>query len=181
MTARRRDGNEHPLSFNAWSRRVSELDSRNGYNWCDLDVVWHQYAVARRGNLDRSIQNIMVIETKSHGATLGENQAETLLFLRTHFNAKALGNGRRGYPVTRKERNLRGRIVSVRFWGFFLLEFDQIGPDDSAEILWNKRPITKDQLVAILQFRLSPITLRPRDERDHHGKRDQRLLDLALN
>lgn len=171
MTSHRRDGQEDPRSFNAWTRRNPILDSKRGFTWCDLDVVWHQYAVTTRGVLDRSIQNIMVIETKSNGAPLRNCQRDTLRFLHHHY-----GGRKDRFPSCENLKDSRGRVVRVRYWGIYLLEFSGHGPSDSEWIKWNGRVITVDQLLLLLQFKIHPETLRERDERDHHARRDQGTL-----
>jgi hypothetical protein len=178
MTARRRDGKEDPRSFNAWTRRRPEIDSKCGFTWCDLDVVWHQYGLTTRGPLDRTVQNIIVIETKSMGAPLLDCQRDTLRFLHTHYKGRRTKHGY-VFPVTEKSRDARGRVVTVRYWGIYLLEFSGFGPDDSERIMWNRKIITVDQLLLLLQFKIHPVTFRERDERDHHGKADQGLLNLT--
>ena len=165
MTIRRRDNLESAASLSAWVRGNENLDSRCGFAATDFDVVWHQYATRSDGGISRLKQNMMVIETKTYNAKLTYAQADTLRIFKVICGVARGGRQPRIYKI----RNCKGQTASCRWWGHHLLVFSGEGPEDSESIRWDTIPITKSILEEILMFKRSPLTLRPRDERNHHA------------
>jgi len=165
-------------NFSRWLRECPDLDS-NGAGLCvmDTDYIFHRF----RTQLGRAFQCLMIVEVKTQNAEMSDAQRDTAGILnqltrnRRQTPTKALhwqaGNG----PLKLRSF-IAKRDVNVKSFGFHLLTFDGYGPLDSENIRWDKKPITIDQLIALLKFDLDPDTLRPMDWRSHHTQNGQHTL-----
>jgi hypothetical protein len=68
------------------------------------------------------------------------------------------------------------RWVQVKAFGFHLVRMNGRTPDSSTQILWDKREISKADLVSLLQFNLDPDTLEVMNWRIHHRENATPLL-----
>ena len=161
MTTHRRDGKEQ-TPFAQWVRGNRRLDSKRcGLSWMDIDWIWHRYLspIDRLGQ--RTVNHIMLIEEKGHGADLSFAERDTMWIL---HQAMLYAD-----KCSLKFRTARGDKLAVRFWGYHKLRYDGVDLLDSGVILWDKEAITLRQLEAVLLFDLSPRTLEPRSDRRHHA------------
>ena len=172
MTTRRRSGDDR-TPFGKWLRDNPRLQSQDGFVVSDADWVWHQCKVRVQHAWTWEIQNLMWIEEKQFQQfrnTLTRSQQDTLSILGQLINGKQRPRRAKVWsPYNERE-------VTVRFWGGFLLQFSHSGPGDSEWIKWHGKYVVKEQLEQILRFELSPLTLKPRDERNHHGGARQKSL-----
>lgn len=158
-------------SFGRWLRNRPDLDSvRDGISIMDNDFTVHQY----RTELGRTFQCLMMIEIKTRGAIMSSAQRDTAGMLDqlirnrrqtpTSIPRRQAGNG-----LAKVFSTFLRREVIVKSFGFHSLTFSDLGPDDSQDILWDRRHhITPDQLAQLIRFDLDPDTLRPTDWRRHH-------------
>ena len=175
MTQQRRD-DEHKSEFSKWLRDNKRLDSIHaGLSIIDFDWIIHQYKVRTQHGVERQIQNMMCVEEKRYGKDVSESQRDTLIIIRQILMAGAPMKRPKVYRVWSTMGN---KYVDVRYFGYHLLQFSGYGPTDSKTIEWDRNKITVEQLEKILRFELSPITLRPRDERSHHGGAKQRTMQF---
>lgn len=162
-----------------WLRGRQDLRSEDGINiydedcFCDRRVV-HKY---HEGG-DRSVQFYMVVEIKEYGAYPSPAQQSTFSILSSYLK-NYVGNMHSRVGSTCDIAGKRKKVwdpvferyVSVRHYGFHLLQFEKTSPEDSEWIKWNKKTITEDQLVQLLRFEIHPFTLMPVDARDHHKQK----------
>ncbi len=165
MTRPMRNGQSRS-PFGMWLNQCPELDSKkNGLNVADIDWCFHQFATRPSG---REVQNIMFVEEKQFGAQVTSHQRDTLATIHRWFGVSS------DSPLTKKVwSDFAKSFVTVRFWGVHVLCFEESGPLDSAWIQWDRTRIGLPRLIEILSFKRSPITLRKRDERLHHGGQKQ--------
>lgn len=167
--------------FGRWIRNNPDLDSRSGYCVTDQDYWVHRFKTYGT----RAFQLLMLVEVKTNGAGLSAAQTDTL-----HIINQFLRN-RRATPTKEVEwqpgnvlmpySTMNGSHVSVRAYGMHVLRFSGLGPDDSTEIIWDKTPVTADQLTQILRFDLDPDSLRPLDLRNHHRTHGNQILPLNFD
>jgi hypothetical protein len=162
------------IAFLEWLRTNELLDStQERTSITDCDVWIHRYADWRNPNSTMKIDNIMVLETKSHQygpAVLRISASDTYAVM----NALFMSGVRRknGSIKTRRvlvQSNGKSVVRYVRWWGVHILSMSGDRPENSM-MWWNERPqpITTDTLIALIQFKLAPDTLLPIDYRDHH-------------
>ncbi len=166
MTAISRNGNQKS-QFGAWMRTIPQLDSRQaGISLVDIDWCLHRFIIhdPTSGQKTKLVQNMMMIEEKTFSADCSYSQSDTLKIL-----SQILKPSRDHLPVRCDAFNKDGQKVKVLWWGYHLLQFSQGGPLDSDFILWDRKAVSTEDLIAILRFDISPFTLRPRTWRDHHG------------
>ncbi len=167
MTSPRRDGKEQ-TPFSEWVRNNPRLDSRKfGVANQDIDWIWHQWLASCDTIGDRTINHILLIEEKSHGADLSPSERD-VMFLIDQVLRKT---------TTQRLTTLRGDRVNVRIWGYFKLRYSGETILSSNTVWWNKRIITVDQLEEILRFEVDPRTMQPRSDRRHHTPPPQPLFD----
>lgn len=155
--------------FRDWCRHNPRLDSVNyGLSNMDIDNIWHRYLDHNDKIGKRTINHILLIEEKSHGADLSFAQRDTMFLI---HQALRDADGKK-YWTARKDK------VIVRFWGYFKLRYDGGTMQNSHNIWWNKKIITLDTLEKILLFELNPLTLQTRDDRRHHAARHFPLLEF---
>jgi hypothetical protein len=85
-----------------------------------------------------------------------------------------------GNSFTRIYSAYQKKYVYVKAFGFHRLTFDNLGPNDSKSIKWDRREITPDQLTKLLCFDLDPDSLQPMDFRKHHPISKQKRLPLEV-
>lgn len=162
--------------FGRWIRNNKKLDSSLGYCVTDQDYWIHKYKTHGR----RDFQLIMLVEIKTLGQTLTEEQRDTL------FTVNQLMRNRKQTPtkkllyqagrgISKVRSSYIGKIVCVKAFGMHALLFSGLGPDDSESIVWDNREINSDTLTELLAFNLDPDTLNPIDLRNHHSKNNLTL------
>lgn len=176
MTQQMRNG-QHRSAFSKWLRETPELDPQKGSGLSIIDIDWciHQFRDVVDSGGSREVQNMMFVEEKTHGAECSPPQRDTL-----HAAAQLIHShvSRQPHRTVIKSQ-MTGQKVLLRNWGFHLLRFSHSGPMDSVWIEWDRKRITLKQLIEILRFELSPLTLNPRDERRHHGGAKQSKMPWA--
>ena len=162
-----------------WIRHHPQLRSGDGFTFMDKDLICHRFKTTH----GREFQCIMFIEFKILGRQLDDTQRDTMHITDQMFRTD------RSTP-TKKKRTHNGETptrvwsvkskkwVSVKAFGYHLVRMNGRTPDTSTQILWDKREITKEELVALLQFNLDPDTLRPLSWRIHHAKMEESLLPI---
>lgn len=157
----------HETSFGRWIRNNPELDSGHGYSVIDQDYWIHQFK--RYGG--RDFQCLMLVEIKTLGGELTENQRDTLhianQLMRNRKQKNLSFQAGRGPGVIGKSL-MTGKNIMLRAYGMHVLRFSQLGPDDSDWIKWDNKTIDKPTLTELLRFDLDPDTLTPIDLRQHH-------------
>ncbi len=175
MTTARRDP-KHQTPFGKWMNENPRLESRQcGLGITDTDWIIHQYKGCTDHLGERLIQNLLFIEEKTFCKEPPPSQLSTL---RLVYLIMA-GNCHNSGPAVHKVI-YEGKRITVRNYGYHLLQFSRTDPVDSKHIWWDRKPITATVLEDILRFDVSPKTLRRRDpsERRHHGGAKQRKLDF---
>lgn len=165
MTAIRRDGKEQD-EFREWLRRHPLLDSvRNGWVQTDCDLLIHKYKNGNDRLGQREVQCMMWIEYKQFGADLTKSQEDTLGQFHEMFNERR----------RRVKSRAIGRRVTLWFFGVHLLRMSDATPDTSEWLEWNRKRITLEKLLGILNFNFHPFTMEPLSVRRHHAERNGRL------
>jgi hypothetical protein len=180
---------EQPVK--AWIRAHRDLDSRRACLCIGDSDLWVQKYGTRRGTngVDREVMYIMLVEVKTHGRVLDDSQRELLGFvselLRTKPFREQRINGRFAAGHRQNVRLIRsyssGKRIPLYCYGVHVLQLSGSTPEDSKEITWDRRSITKEQLVGILRYDLDPDSLRKIEHhRPHKRKKDMEgLFDLA--
>ncbi len=161
--------------FHAWIKAESELDScKIGITVADVDLIIHRF----KFDNNREYQCIMLIEKKCHSKEPEPWQRDTLnifgQFIRN--DKKTPFKGRRAQVENRACKAYsthNKRYITVKAFGFHLLQFENTDPANSAWIKWDKKQINEEQLINLLRFELHPETLLPIDGRKHHHKQPQ--------
>jgi len=163
--------------FGRWMRNHPDLDVVNGIVRTDMDHIILRY----KTSLDqRDFQLMMVVEVKERGAESDPCQIDILSFLRQAIERKQLNM----YQRVRKDKKggvgclqlyskLNHRWVRFRFFGVFLLQFENTGPANSKWIKWNRQPITEGDLVGLLAMERHPLFIHKNMIeflRDRHAK-----------
>lgn len=181
MTISRRDKSlETP--FSAWVREHPELESKgNRLSITDSDLWCHRFSLRderRRGeasDIRDAVDHIMLVEIKTFFGEQRYAQRDTLAVIDALLRkACTLKTGRRK-PVFIKDNRLESRRQRmVRCFGVHLLELSGSRPDDSDEMLWDKRHfILEDHLIELLRFERDPDSpMRMLDTRRHHRRGD---------
>lgn len=150
----------------------------------DQDLVIHQYRAHRDRVGERRVDNIMLLEVKGRSQSglrlknLRLGQRDTFELLEAVIGTRKV-NKATGERVINRKVNLHGETRYVRFWGVHVLSMSEESPQKSKEMWWDGIPITIDQLIELLCFRINPFTFCKRpDERRHHVSK---LLPLFTN
>lgn len=157
--------------FSAWVRVQPDLDStRDGIVIFDCDVIIHRY----KFDHNRAWQAIMLVETKCFNAPPTIAQRDTLnMFGQFLRNDKTTPAKRSKIQVPNRPTGAystaRERMVTCKAFGVHLLTFENTSPDNGT-MTWDRKAITRDQLVKLFRFELHPETLRVLDGRKHHRK-----------
>lgn len=176
MTAELRNG--QPKSpFSEWVRNCRDLDSRTAnISIVDGDWIIHQFATRPNG---RYVQNLMYVEEKTRRSDVTKPQRDTLYTFEQILGRIKRKDGNTKLPVSFKTWSTKIETwVNTRFWGFHKLRFSHAGPMDSGAahdgwIEWDRKRIGLNDLIDLVRFHKSPYTLKPRDERLHHGGEKQ--------
>jgi hypothetical protein len=108
-----------------------------------------------------------LIEDKSHGAELPDQQHD-LMFI-VHQIMEFAPRIFQGFS------SMRGDRVPIRYHGLTSIRYSGPSPDGSDWIKVGKKDVDLDQLIKILQFDISHLTLRPIDHRIGHHRRPDLL------
>lgn len=176
MTTSRRDGCDSP--FSDWVRKHPELDSHGSrLSVTDSDLWCHRFSLRnerRRSeatDVRDAVDCIMLVECKSFSASVRYAQRDTLTVIDALLRlACTTPSGRRRHVPIRDGR-LQNRVDRmVRCFGVHLLELSADRPDNSDQILWDKRHLlTELELVEVLRFDRDPDSpSRILDTRRHH-------------
>ena len=141
--------------FGRWMRNNPALDSGEGIVRTDCDHIICRYKTSLQG---RDFQLMMIVEVKEFGASPDECQIDLLQFLAQSTMIK--GKNRNG-GITHTTHLLTsrklGRKVRVRNFGVHLLQFEKTNPIDSKWIKWNRKLISSEVLVGLLQLERHPF------------------------
>jgi hypothetical protein len=138
-------------------RNEEALDSSIGVTRFDLDVLIHKYKNFGR----KSVQCLMFIEVKTRRADLPMAQKDTMYIL-DQVLRNTINHRKKAWHHDCKSAVFsiaNNRRIWIKLYGGHYLRFDKTSPEDSNEILWDKKQITKDQLLQILRFEIDPDTL----------------------
>lgn len=164
------------IAFMSWMRGNPRLDSRMArLAPTDIDVLVHQYPDRHSTNPKRRIDNLMIVETKSHafGPVMGVEftaQQDTYAVFNAFMREVCVRVSRKGRAIrTVDVGRVAGRRRRVRFWGVHMLAMSSDTPD-VGKLWWDDRPepITVTQLEELMRFERNPYTLERIDYRDHH-------------
>lgn len=123
----------------------------------DLDFVFHKYVVCDSSTGHIMARNhVLIVESKEHLADTNFAQRDTLTLVHQAFL----------YADKRMFKLARG-LVKVFYHGIHLVQFENTSPTNG-HIWWDRKPVTAEQLTAILRFDLDAYTLRPREDRSYH-------------
>lgn len=160
-----------------WIRGHQALDSRKACLCIGDSDLWVQrFGVrTRQGWVDRAVMYLMLLEIKTHGRDLDDDQRELLHIVNQLLRTVPWKEQREeGRFVAGHRQNVRhvyaslsGRKVAIHCFGVHKLILSGSTPGDSDRITWDDRPIDGSQLVKLLRFDLSPDTLRPVEHRRH--------------
>jgi hypothetical protein len=169
---------EQPIK--SWIRAHRDLDSRRACLCIGDSDLWVQrYGTRpRRSGVDRDTMHLMLVEIKTNARDLDASQRDLLYavdqLLRTNGwkEERAGGRFRQGHPQNARlvYSYIAGRQVQIICHGVHKLRLSGSTPNDSDSIIWDKRPITVEQMVALLRYDLNPDSLRPIEHyRSHKG------------
>lgn len=176
-------GHEHTAetAMERWIRGHPQLDSREaGIVRFDIDILLHRYMIKTdwlRGT--RTLQCMMFIEVKTHGANVTPSQQDTLSALsqimrNRRANRHAHKRGRHAadhVPPSKVWSIASKKKVRLRLYGGHLLRLSDVDPPSSEWITWDNKPIDVETLVKLLRFDLDPDTLREADWRRRSYRR----------
>lgn len=171
MTCTRTFGRD--VAFMDWIRTNPTLDSRRDrMSVVDIDVLIHRYRDRHEPNPKKRIDNLLVLETKSHARgpaqlTLAQDDTWSVLNALWRSRVRRDNTGAvRNYPVV-----VNGERRRVRWWGVHVLAMTGDRPENSDHgMWWNERtdPVSVDMLECLLRFEIDPFTMQKIDYRDHH-------------
>lgn len=176
---------EAETAFNRWFRNHPQFDSMAvGLVRFDLDLLLHRYKADHDDGMGkRTLQFMMFVEIKTHGAVLSQSQRDTLSTLSQVLRNRRrnMHSARRGLHanqpvVTKVKSRVTGKPVAIRLLGGHLLRLSGSHPGDSTVIEWDgpaqlpgvyqaDKRISESTLCKLLRFELDPDTLRPMDLR----------------
>lgn len=180
----------------AWIRGHNELDSRRDCIYISDSDLWVQRYGHRRTRLpgyDRRVQYLMLVEIKTHSRDMDDGQRDLFAIVNELLRTKAWKDQRlAGAFVAGHMQNARkvwswiaDEWVQIHCFGVHKLRLSGSTPDDSDSVTWdrNEQQITREQLVGLLRFDLSPDTLRPMEHREHKRRLDAppTLFDLSTD
>jgi hypothetical protein len=123
MTRKRNDN--HSTEFGIWIREQKEVDSCKGYRNYNLDIIWW-----KKNGFEKEPEYWMLIEEKRYMSECRVDQKNTYNWL--HNKIKKLND--------------------KTYKGMHLLQFENTNPEDG-KIFWDRKEISKKQLIDILQFK----------------------------
>lgn len=149
----------------------------------DTDMWVHKFGerIGRVSGWDRSVQYLMKIEVKTHGAMVGTAQMDTINavdnLLRTKPWKEHRVSGRLvpGHPQnTRKVfSRMAGQDVRIICHGVHILRMSAETPGSSEWLKWDEREISVSELERIMRYELDPDSLRVLEHREHKKASDQ--------
>lgn len=165
--------------ISSWIRNNEQLRSSDGFVFMDKDLICHRFKTTH----GRSFQCLMFVEFKSRGRDLNESQRDTMHLINQMFRTDRTTPTKISKPhlanIPDEVYSIAARSkVKVKGFGYHLVRLSGTTPDDSNKIIWDKREISKDDLIKLLRFDLNPDTLQQMDWRVHHKKREEALLPL---
>lgn len=175
MTIAFRSRNES--DFSAWLRGHPGLDSiKNRLAITDSDFWIHQYRrpIDRIGA--RHVDNILLLELKTHGRDVPFAQRDTLWLIDQLRRQLCKGPGNRRRHVLCN--GPRGEQRRVRWFGVHVLVLSGSSPDNSSEMFWNGQRIDQDTLVSVLRFDNDPDQITKSLEYRRHHRPTQSALSL---
>jgi hypothetical protein len=188
VTAPRRDGNESP--FSAWVREHPELESKgNKLSVTDSDLWCHRFSLrderrrTEAADIRDALDSIMLVEVKTFMADQSYAQRDTLTVIDALMRLACTNKNGKRKSVTIKDGRLQNRSMRrVRCFGVHLLELSSDRPDDSDQILWDKRHFLQEEhLIELLRFERDPDSpSRSLDTRRHHNVTRSAALPLGL-
>jgi hypothetical protein len=121
--------------FGVWLRKQPEIDSRQfNLSIQNLDYIIHRYQ-------GLPYQAIMLVEEKRYMGSVSFAQRDTHGLL-----DQALRIANSQYVV-----NARNKRVQLRYFGYFVLQFENETPDDG-KIYWQHKEISRGDLLKLLKF-----------------------------
>lgn len=165
-TIRRRPETDTP--FGSWIRNHPQLDSiRERLSVTDSDWWIHQYRARTAKAGSKMLDNVMLVEVKTHEADVRFAQRDTLFLVNQMLRKSSVVNGRRRY--VKCVSPTVGETRYVRLFGVHVLTFSGNTPVDSDRIVWDSTVIDEQILVELLCFKRDPDSpLRQLDTRLHH-------------
>ncbi len=145
--------------FGRWMRNATALDSVEGIVRTDADHIVLRYKTYPEsgGKPSRDFQLMMVVEVKEYGAEPDKSQTDILSFFRQMVEDRGQNMHGCKTHISRKLKSpMQGRLVTVRFCGVHLLQFEKTNPDDSRWIKWDRKPIDGGILTGILAMERNP-------------------------
>ena len=125
-----------------------------------------------------------MVEVKTHGAKPTAQQHDTVHVVGQFVRNRRLtptkdNNYRQIEPVINEAYSpLNSRSISVRAFGFHLLQFEKTCPTDSKWIKWDRVHISAEDLERILMFDVDPDIqngIVKMDNRSHHAQSEMVL------
>lgn len=172
MTTAARDGKDTP--FGRWIRNHHGLDSvRECLSVQNSDLWVHRYSKRKERNrvlISQVIDHLMDVEVKCFDADQPFAQRDTLSVVDDLLRlCSTKRSARVGIKI--RDRRMPGRIRTVRWLGYHVLQLSGDAPDNSERILWDGKDITEEQLVEILRFDRDPDhPTKLLDTRRHHKR-----------
>jgi hypothetical protein len=173
----------------AWIRSHENLDSRQACLCIgDSDLWVHRYGTREGPRVDRDVKYLMLVEIKTHGRDLNAQLRDLYLIindlLRTNTWKVQRDNGQFLNGHDQNSRIVRssfaGRPVQVHCFGVHLLRLTGATPDTSDLIKWDRKTISRAELVELLRFDRSPDSLRLMEHRSHKRRDDHPTLPLEI-
>lgn len=125
--------------FGAWVRNHPELDSGYGYDFEDMDCIWHQYVEGK----------MMLIEMKQFMAPLSYAQRDTHSIIHQALQFAF------SHPDCDFSRENRKRPTKIQYFGYHVVKFERSGPDDG-RIYIDGIEVSKEEFLRFLQFKWMP-------------------------
>ena len=170
-----------------WIRNNQNLDSMvHGISIMDTDMWVHKFGrrSGRFAGWDRSIQYLMKVEVKTHGADITDAQRDTINAVDALLRTKPMGEFRdKGQLVPGHKDNVRrvvsmfsGKPVRIICHGLHVLRMSGSTPGTSEWLTWDGRRITAGQFEMLLRYELDPDSLRELEHREHKNQSSQAAL-----
>lgn len=140
--------------FGRWMRNHPALDISEGIVRTDTDHVILRYKTYPGG---RDFQLLMLLEVKERGAYPRADQKDIFSFVNQISVKKGKQvNGASTWHTWKLWSWKNERYVTVRYFGYHLLQFEGTNPKDSDWIKWNGKKIDEGTLVALLSMERVP-------------------------
>ncbi len=161
-----------------WIRNHEDLDSQEKCLWIgDSDLWVHRWGkrATRHRGVNRDVQSLMLVEVKTWWQDLDPSQRDTLWSIDQLLRTKSKVDRRlAGMFMTGHMQNARvvhgfraGKRITLLCYGAHKLRMDGATPDSSSRITWDDKAITREQLLGLLAFEISPDNFRPIEDRVH--------------